>query len=242
MGRCAVDTIGMHLQGWIETRTQEDEQWSWQSVVSLNTSLGRDEGAALGLLFGVSNGAGWTPIAPARGLPPDISPRARQDYARSPEAFGGTWALWSELRAITPDRAARAFSPWIYEYEHTGGQAYRLVQRFTSASFLSAEDEAELADGKEVRCDTHVYRRRRLCAADVMTAEWRARFRALSTLGARVGPDHVRVVVWFLAPQAMWAASMLPAGAAPAAAEAPRRTGAPPQPIAPRRTRTPLPQ
>lgn len=231
------------MQGWVETQTEENAQSSWQSVVSLNTSLGRDEGAALGLLFGVSNGAGWTPIAPTRGLPLDISPRARQDYARAPEAFGVTWALWSELRTITPERTARAFSPWIYEYEHMGGQAYRLVQRFTSASFLSAEDEAELADGKEVRRGARVYRRRRLCAADVMTSEWRTRFRVLSAMGARVGDEHVRVVVWFLAPQAMWAVSMLPGGVASGAAQANRRTAAPspvaPAPVAPRRTQAP---
>src|SRR5579885_114466 len=137
----------MQMQGWIEAQYFEGGQWRWQPVVSLATSLRREGTAALALFFGVSNGAGWTPVAPARGLPIDIAPRTRQDFARAADAFGTTWALWSELREVSPTTEARAFSPWICEYAHVGGEVYRFVQRFTSASFLSAEEEAELDDG-----------------------------------------------------------------------------------------------
>lgn len=234
-----MDNAGMRMQGWIEARYQEGARWWWQPVVSLATSLRRESAAALGLFFGISNGAGWNPVAPARGLPEDISPRARQDYTRAGDAFGATWALWSELRAVSPETEARAFSPWISEYEHVGGQAYRFVQRFTGASFLTAEEEARLAAGEEVWRHGLVYRRQRLRAREVLTPEWQSLFRELNTIAAHAGDEGVRVVVWFLAPPAVVSAPEPPAAANAGAAEwAPRRTAVPipsgrPRPVHP---------
>jgi hypothetical protein len=59
--------------------------------------------AAFGCLFGVRNYAGFRPLAPARGLPVDLSSAMRSQLGSCVEAGeldGATWVSWAELASI----------------------------------------------------------------------------------------------------------------------------------------------
>ena len=101
--------MGADIHGWVEVGDDE----TWYAVINAGQLLDRNYDT-FGMLFGVRNRAGFTPVAPDRGLPTDISDEVRE-HGNPPEGadddawicyHSPTWISWAEVRAIQWEESA----------------------------------------------------------------------------------------------------------------------------------------
>ncbi|MFI6921860.1 hypothetical protein ACIBIZ_18090 [Nonomuraea spiralis] len=102
--------MGTEIYGYIEARhPPAHEDWyegdPWTAVsIPLYPLYDEQDYESFACLFGVRDRLGWVPVAPGRGLPPDVSEPVRTDYehaARLDAAVHGcTWISWAELRDL----------------------------------------------------------------------------------------------------------------------------------------------
>lgn len=168
-----------------------------------------------GCLFGVQNFANFRPVAPARGLPPHLSPEAAGGTAQSQGQgegsgfLGATWVSWAELDWIDWDERAEAPDGRVHKYvrDERGGLRYAgkafyardLARRLglSLAEFLDRppafpEGTAWEIGGTLYRVET-LTRRRALAAS----RRWPLLFALMRELAAHFGGYGARLVVWF---------------------------------------------
>ncbi|WP_143065890.1 hypothetical protein [Streptomyces sp. CC53] len=208
--------LGTDVYRWIEVRDPGgDEQGCaptpWQRAVDLYPlHAGRDY-AAFACLFGVRNDAGWEPLAPARGLPPDVSAEGAQTFAglrhMDPAVHGATWLTWAE-RARADMDAAPAGSRGVLLL--TDGRAPATVERHwvrevwprsvvhRLGAFPVLTSPAETPYGAwTVGSTTLTFRRFTRRDAVGPGTEWEHVWAVMRALAGRFGGDGVRLVVFF---------------------------------------------
>jgi hypothetical protein len=96
--------LGTDIYGWIEAYTPEIYPGCprrWTAVVRIDEIVTRNYGM-FGSLFGVRNDCGFRPIAPARGIPDDISGELQEygDVPPDPGSWPPSWITWREISEI----------------------------------------------------------------------------------------------------------------------------------------------
>jgi hypothetical protein len=211
--------MGVDVCGWIECRDpyadldEGDERWS--PVINIHyLTQGRDYDA-FGSLFGeglLGNGSGLRPIAPRRGLPPEVSTQVRVDADRSIDgAFGHSWISWAEIQAIAWDELGDQPDRRIHIYTRdAGGTLHFETKALYDATFaeglqaLAGKEEAERQfsstawrAGAEWEFGGKIYRVERLRRSETR-GFWSGVFLLMEYLAHRFGADGVRLVVWFI--------------------------------------------
>jgi hypothetical protein len=184
--------MGTDIYGWVEVR--DPVTGAWGGVVKLDHLVPRDYDA-FGCLFGVMNYANFRPVAPARGLPPDVSDELTQDYAEQEGAvtLGETWIGAAELAGLDggeraldadlrPTRYRRAADGTL---ERVGKEISGHTAAHIAAGHLTWEEEG------------HLFQRETLTRDDVLVGPWQTLVALTRVLGAAYGREHVRLVVWF---------------------------------------------
>ena len=97
--------MGTDIHGAIECRQvfsyppQDASRKGWEFAMDLDCLYDARDYDAFGRLFGVTNFAGFDPVAAGRGLPADADARTREQAAGIlPPYFGMTWIGWEHLR------------------------------------------------------------------------------------------------------------------------------------------------
>lgn len=194
--------MGCDIHGWIEIKPFSDS--GWEPAVRLSVVLGRNY-AVFGLLFGVRNATGLLPLAPRRGLPPDVS-RVVQAEAAAWEDDGHSHSsvTLAELDAYDWEQAGHVERLHQYGQDAAGAWAYELP---CGAGGFDAAERAALDRGETVERQGKRYRWERVQAKHLRVGEL-DRLMALMRLLAEwcsppETPEHepaaerVRVVVWF---------------------------------------------
>ena len=163
---------------------------------------------AFGCLFGVTNFAGFDPVAAKRGLPADATLRTREQAAGMiPAFFGMTWIGWDEIEAIDSDRPAPRPDARLHEYRRDEAGAWRYAGKGgTSAGFAAqfARTAGPASDGTwpagtEWLIGDRLYRSEVLTRKDAITpgGDWDRVWAVMSALASAHGAGNVRLVVWF---------------------------------------------
>lgn len=99
--------LGTDIYGWIEVYTPEIYPGCprrWTAVVRIDEIVTRNYGI-FGSLFGARNDYGFRPIAPARGIPDDVSGELQEygDVPPDPGSWPPSWIMWREISEINWD-------------------------------------------------------------------------------------------------------------------------------------------
>jgi hypothetical protein len=197
------------MTGAIECRPSsllDDDIWLFAVDLSA-LSLGRDYDA-FGCLFGVRNYAGFRPLAPKRGLPPDIAELTANDAGRFTEKFGATWITWNELQSVDWDEPALHADVRLHQFRRLDDGTWRFE---TKASWSPVAEQLGITieqgisgtkvfpEGSEWQIGDRLYRAERLTRRDAVPpdGDWAIVWTMMSALAERHGPDNVRLVVWF---------------------------------------------
>ncbi|MFF7532305.1 hypothetical protein ACFZB2_24870 [Streptomyces bobili] len=202
------------IHGGIEFRhpgvdTEYYDGEPWVAAMDLWPLYDESDYAAFGCLFGVRNYAGFPPLAPARGLPVDLSTGMRSQLDSSVAAghlYGATWVSWAELASMNlatgPDQFTGRLT-W-----RTKSLPSTLRQQFVSdpwpSEALSAVGvppaDLHSATGRvdwmtdEVTC---TYEPLTVGAVLGPETHWPHVFAVMKALAGRFGDDGVRLVVAF---------------------------------------------
>ncbi|MFI7079349.1 hypothetical protein ACIBO1_18815 [Micromonospora sp. NPDC049903] len=195
--------MGTDIDGGVEVRPGgAGSPWSLADV--LTDDLPRDYDA-FGLLFGVRNYAGFTPVAPGRGLPEDASPELRRLRTVEP-VHDCTWVTWAEVARIDWTASAPRVDDRIHEYRPTSagevlvGKASHHGRAWHAVAGEHADPRgSSYPEGTQWRTSDRVWRVERLRTGDVLrrNPQLRALLAGMRGLAERHGDDHVRLVVWF---------------------------------------------
>lgn len=211
--------MGVDVCGWIECQNPDpdldsgDEPWSAAIDIHFLTQ-GRDYDA-FGSLFGeglLGNSSGLRPIAPRRGLPPDVSAQVRADADRSADgASGHSWVTWAEIQAIDWDELGEQPDRRVHIYTRDADGTLRFETKALYDAALTEglravvdkeEAESQLSPriwqaGAEWELGGKVYRVERLSRSETREF-WSGVFFFMEYLARRYGADGVRLVVWFI--------------------------------------------
>ena len=107
--------LGTDIYGWIEVCTPEIYPGCprrWTAVVRIDEIVTRNYGM-FGLLFGARNDYGFHPIAPARGIPDDVSGELQEfgDVPPDPGSWPPSWITWREISEINWDEFGTQTAP-----------------------------------------------------------------------------------------------------------------------------------
>lgn len=174
------------MHGWIEAYSDDAE--TWFGIVDISV-IAPQYYALFGAIFGVRSDQ-FHPLAPKRGLPPDLSQpvRAALQDSLDDTYWGHSWVLWHELMAQDLDEA---------------GQELVLHERFQGPhgdwiEITREIDDDPFVEGKRWQKDGHTYWIDRLRRRDVVSEpNWLRLMKMMELLVERFGDRHVRLVVWF---------------------------------------------
>lgn len=99
--------MGTDIYGWIEVYTPEIYPGcprKWTAVAKIDAIVSRNYGM-FGSLFGARNDYGFRPIAPACGIPDDVSSELQEygDVPPGPGSWPPSWITWREIGEINWD-------------------------------------------------------------------------------------------------------------------------------------------
>jgi hypothetical protein len=167
-------TIAQDIHGWVEVALSPSV---WAAVISIDVLVERNPSLWGWLLQ--SEGP-FPPVAPARGLPQDVSARIAQGVdilqavADERQLHSYTWAYWREIEAVDwdvpPLEGARAAANVLLG-QTPGPEAVR--PQIMRREFKTRRDTLEFAPG------------------------WGLLFDLMRRLGEQYGGEQVRLVVWF---------------------------------------------
>ncbi|MEV0890130.1 hypothetical protein [Promicromonospora sp. NPDC050262] len=208
--------MGTDSYGGIEVRHPgANSDWydgePWFKILDLYPLLedGGPAGAypAYAYLFGIRNSYGFEPLAPARGLPDDVSGALRDDlqgYIESGELIA-SWIGWDELAALDPDEP---FGHIIgYLESNDGSPLYRtlLLQHGWTAEAIKFAGPAAVsaaltpADAATWEHDgaTYWYRPMTLGSYFGDGTPWGHVLSVMRALAGRFGSEGVRLIAAF---------------------------------------------
>lgn len=186
--------MGTDIEGFVEVR----EGTCWTRAVDIVPFTGRSYDA-MGCLFGVRNKTGFSPIAPARGIPTDVSMGLKEELENAKERgyYGHSWISLSEIEDIDRDEA----SP-------TGGNRLIVVSGNPTlildiGSFDKNQQDAlrkgkdlVIPDSSQPDGGPSVVRLVPLTRG-VALEDFAVLFELMGWLAAHFGRENVRLVVWF---------------------------------------------
>jgi hypothetical protein len=151
-----------------------------------------------GLLFGVSNFAGFRPLFASRGLPVDCDEALLSIYdANKQEFFGETWVIYAELLEIDWNIGAEAPDERIHEFIVGADETERYVGKVLGQT-LSESLCREIERCGSARSGATVYRRKTIVRGDAKEGtEFDILMTMMGALARRFGPEMVRLVVFF---------------------------------------------
>lgn len=176
------------VHGWIEYR----DGFEWKPAVRIDELANSGNSYNLfGLLFGVRNDAGFVPVAPGRGIPPNCSPFVRAAFEKGSGFRGESWAALDEVRAVKL-KHAKKLDPFFHAYHlETGEEVSALLA-------LSDYEHARLHSDRRLRKGPLELRIERLRRKDVVTRGWAVLVAMMDCLAAGYGGgENVRIVCWF---------------------------------------------
>ena len=164
-------------------------EYQWGGVISLSRLIGRDEDLFSGLGGITLTVARFSRLPSYRGLPPDISREAGDDYLTSACVGGETWIGWPEITAIDWEEGAFGDRPRGKVPGRNGPLAPARQNLPGTSEDAMAEQNVEVTAsvdiGSDLRWREPRFRLRRLL------------FRLMEDLADEHGRDGVRLVVWF---------------------------------------------
>ncbi|MFI5669992.1 hypothetical protein [Streptomyces sp. NPDC051704] len=204
--------MGTDIHGLIECRWDrwlDEEDRSWHEGIDLDHLYNGRSYRAFGALFGVRDSASFRPLAPDRGLPPDVTRDAREAYEGWSVTHSASWITWAELKAADWNEAAAEVDECVHEYRRGADGAWEPYgdrtsrARFAEVSGLSDPRELERPgrthpEGTEWRDGDQLFRIGRPTRRQVVEeAGWGPVWAVMSTLAGIHGDEGVRLVVWF---------------------------------------------
>lgn len=198
--------MGTDIHGWVEVKSPLSEAWS--GVINLGTLLGDRNYDLYRWLFGVrmwsySGATPVKPLAPQRGLPPDVSQEAKTDYEAAKGAFpkefhSVTWITWAEMQSINWDEQIedRVIERKKTQPPGTGAESWEsaFIARHTDRY---QGHETELQPGYTWVEGDIEYKVVKTIRRDVIEEDWLLLFKMLEVLASRYDDDSIRLVVWF---------------------------------------------
>jgi hypothetical protein len=209
--------MGTDIEGWVEViHRHAYAKDFWMPLIRIGPLVDRNSGM-FNSLFWPSDGTGFRPIAPERGIPADASEHVKSEFATNHSAapediWGPSWITWQEIKAIDWEESTQQGRLWGYHYRKDANGEYRLVSPFSRsadelsrvAEHLSTSTEELLAgwgEGTQREKGDSLYRvekiRRRHCLEGGLGRGWQTLFRLLEVLEERYGAEGIRLVVWF---------------------------------------------
>ncbi|MEU8925820.1 hypothetical protein AB0D10_33635 [Kitasatospora sp. NPDC048545] len=206
--------MGTDIRGFVECRTWDATgAKAWTCAVELSLLGVTRDYPAFACLFGVRDVSGhWRPVGAGRGLPADVSARARAAHASwGAAAFGATWLDWTEVLAVDWDEPALPRATTIARYRRHPDGTLTLRHRddwsrgFARASGVDTRGVGPdrigdlWAEGTEWDVGTTVFRAERARRRDAVPADgsWRPVWTVMGALAEVHGTGDVRLVVWF---------------------------------------------
>jgi hypothetical protein len=202
--------MGTDIHGAIECRPQSGLPMlpDWAYAMDLELIYTRRDYDAFACLFGVTNFAGFDPVAAGRGLPADADPRTRAQAAGlKPPFFGMTWIGWNEIEAINWDQPAPRPDARLRQYRRDDAGAWQYAGKGETSQSLAAQlarTAAPATDGTwpagtEWLIGDRLYRSEVLTRKDAISpgSDWHRVWAVMSALASAHGADNVRLVVWF---------------------------------------------
>ena len=186
--------MGKDINGWVEVRRHYERakppfNVQWHGVITVNSLIDRNYDM-FSSLFGVTSSfARFSPVAPDRGLPKDISERASDDYLTWECVTGETWISWLEIQAIDWDEEGMDGRPHEYAPDNTGQLVY------VGKAAPGPTDVIEA--GNTWQAGESVFIVEKTSRREGLRRDWQLLFRLMEALAAEYGPDGVRMVVWF---------------------------------------------
>lgn len=189
--------MGADIHGFVECRatygTLDEDDARWDAAIDLDLLYAGRSYDAFGCLFGVRNHAGFRPLAAARGLPDDTSPRTRHAYAEwGTDAHSPSWISWTELAEADWDEPAEAVDERVEQYTRTPDRGWAL----TGTSFRGRQGSPEGAEWVEDGVLFRVVRKMRRDAVPE-DGDWAPVWQVMGALADVHGGENIRLVVWF---------------------------------------------
>lgn len=179
------------ISGWVEYR---DNMGKWRPALRLE-DLG-NEGRPynlFGLLFGVRNYTGFSPVAGVRGIPEDASEYVREVFANGSERHSSpSYLTLSELKGIKFSHLKKKLDHFPHFYREEDGL------EVSAQVSLSDFEERALLEGKAVRKGPIIVKREGIRRKDILTKGWLVVAGIMEALATSYsGEENVRAVVWF---------------------------------------------
>jgi hypothetical protein len=179
-------TTTTSIHGWVEFR----DGYDWKPAVRIDELANRNYNL-FGLLFGVKNHAGFSPVAANRGLPSNCSWMVRGVYEKSRDARAASWIGLDELKAIRFG-SLRRNDPFFHSYHEKTGQ------EVSAMLALSDREHNHLHAHGALRKGPLILKIETLRRKDLLTKGWLALIAMMDCLAAAYGgAEAVRLVVWF---------------------------------------------
>lgn len=187
--------MGTDINGWVEIRRRYEGvkppyDIQWYGVIMVASLVDRNYDM-FSSLFGVTgHSIRFTPVAPGRSLPLDISEEAGNDYLTWDDCvMGETWISWMEIQEIDWDEEAVDGRPHEYVPDGSGGLVFARKSAPSSADAI--------VEGNTWQVGESVFRVEKVARRESLRRDWQLLFRLMEDLAAEYGDDSVRMVVWF---------------------------------------------
>ena len=89
--------MGTDISGWVEIYDEEDDLWD--GVIAASSLMDRDY-QIFGILFGVRCQDHFSPVAPARGIPENVSPQVEDELKDWQTIVSPSWITWAEIQIV----------------------------------------------------------------------------------------------------------------------------------------------
>lgn len=197
--------MGIDIHGFIEVRPwpqwpEKPDEIPWEPAIDLDMLYVGRSYDLFGCLFGVTNYAGFAPVAEGRGLPVDVSPAVRARFEEDQERGDAyvrwpTWMSWQDVTGIDWDEPAEQADERVHRDRRD--DEGRWVPQF-KAPLRVEQQNGPLVPGRTwVEGDIR-YRVERLTRRDAVPADsrWAPVWTVMELLSG-LHDEYCRLVVWF---------------------------------------------
>lgn len=188
--------MGTDIHGVVEINFHPDLKGNrWYDVIDAGMILIRSYDM-FGMLFGVGNITGLTPVAQWRGIPEDCCDTVREQHDDpNSEYHSWTYVTYEEIKSIGLDEESPEYDPSLHEFKKADDGSWQDTGR---TSYACAEIDWEKVGHttEYVEGDT-MHKKVRLRRRDCLGSDWALLVRLMDVLAEYYGAKNVRLVVWF---------------------------------------------